>query len=32
MSNPKGHFIWYELLTRDADAAQRFMAMWSAGR
>lgn len=24
MGNPKGDFIWYELLTRDADAAQRF--------
>jgi len=24
MSNPKGDFIWYELLTTDADAAQRF--------
>ncbi len=24
MSNPKGDFIWYELLTSDADAAQRF--------
>jgi predicted enzyme related to lactoylglutathione lyase len=24
MANPKGDFIWYELLTTDADAAQRF--------
>jgi hypothetical protein len=24
MGNPKGDFIWYELLTPDADAAQRF--------
>ncbi|NWF46395.1 VOC family protein [Hydrogenophaga sp. D2P1] len=24
MSNAKGDFIWYELLTTDADAAQRF--------
>ena len=24
MGNPKGDFIWYELLTSDADAAQRF--------
>ena len=24
MANPKGDFIWYELLTSDADAAQRF--------
>lgn len=23
MGNPKGDFIWYELLTSDADAAQR---------
>ena len=36
MSNPKGDFIWYELLTSDADAAQRFYGAllkfkWVAG-